>query len=126
MIVSSEIRAARALLGWNQVELAKAASVGVATVRRLETAGALKGNVETVRKIQRALEDAGIEFLHHDRISKKDRFAKRTQLLRRSGKQAYSNSFKRLLIGTATRFGSKSRAKWGDVSFCDAVRQLDQ
>ena len=63
MIVSNEIRAARALLGWNQVELAKAASVGVATVRRLETAGALKGNVETVRKIQRALEDAGIEFL---------------------------------------------------------------
>jgi transcriptional regulator with XRE-family HTH domain len=64
MIVSRELRAARALLGWSQLDLAEAASVGVATVRRLETAGPrIKGNVETVWKIQRALENAGIEFL---------------------------------------------------------------
>ena len=64
MIFSREIRAGRALLGWSQLELAKAASVGVATVRRLETAGtAIRGSVETVWKIQRALEEAGIEFI---------------------------------------------------------------
>jgi len=64
MIFSREIRAARALLGWSQVELAAAASVGVATVRRLETAGTeIRGSVDTVWKIQRALESAGIEFI---------------------------------------------------------------
>ena len=64
MIFSREIRAARALLGWSQVELATAASVGVATVRRLETAGSeIRGSVDTVWKIQRALENAGIEFI---------------------------------------------------------------
>ena len=64
MIFSREIRAARALLGWSQVKLAAAASVGVATVRRLETAGSeIRGSVDTVWKIQRALENAGIEFI---------------------------------------------------------------
>ena len=64
MIFSREIRAGRALLGWSQIELAQAAAVGVATVRRLEAAGTeIRGSVETVWKIQRALEAAGIEFI---------------------------------------------------------------
>jgi transcriptional regulator with XRE-family HTH domain len=64
MIFSRDIRAARALLGWNQPKLAHAASVGVATVRRLEAAGMqIRGSVESVWKIQRALEAAGIEFI---------------------------------------------------------------
>ena len=63
MIFAGEIRAARGLLGWTQVELAEAA-VGIATVRRLEAAGAeIRGSVETVWKIQQALEAAGIEFI---------------------------------------------------------------
>lgn len=64
MIFSAEIRAGRALLGWSQVELAAAAAVGVATVRRLESAGReIRGSVDTVWKIQKALEAAGIEFI---------------------------------------------------------------
>jgi transcriptional regulator with XRE-family HTH domain len=64
MIFANEIRAARGLLGWTQVELAEAACVGIATVRRLEAAGAeIRGSVETVWKIQSALEAAGIEFI---------------------------------------------------------------
>jgi transcriptional regulator with XRE-family HTH domain len=64
MIFAREIRAARSLLGWTQLELAEAASVGIATVRRLETAGEeIRGSVETVWKIQTALESAGIEFI---------------------------------------------------------------
>jgi transcriptional regulator with XRE-family HTH domain len=52
------------LLGWSQLELAKEASVGVATVRRLEAAGnEVRGSVESVWKIQKALEAAGIEFI---------------------------------------------------------------
>jgi transcriptional regulator with XRE-family HTH domain len=64
MIFSAEIRAGRALLGWSQLDLARAASVGVATVRRLETARSeIRGSVETLWKIQTALEAAGIEFI---------------------------------------------------------------
>jgi len=63
MIFPAEIRAGRALLGWSQIRLAAAASVGVATVRRLEGAGSPRGSVDTLWKIQRALEDAGIEFI---------------------------------------------------------------
>lgn len=64
MIFSPEIKAARALLGWTQADLAHAASVGVATVRRLESTGNdLRGSVETVWKVQKALEAAGIEFI---------------------------------------------------------------
>jgi transcriptional regulator with XRE-family HTH domain len=64
MIFAREIRAGRALLGWSQLELAKAASVGVATVRRLEAAETqIRGSVESVWKIQQALEAAGIEFI---------------------------------------------------------------
>jgi transcriptional regulator with XRE-family HTH domain len=67
MIFSREIRAGRALLGWSQLELAQAASVGVATVRRLEAAEMqIRGSVESVWKIQRALEAAGIEFIPAD------------------------------------------------------------
>jgi transcriptional regulator with XRE-family HTH domain len=64
MIFSREIRAARALLGWSQLELSKAATVGVATVRRLEASDSvIRGSVDTVWKIQQALEKAGVEFI---------------------------------------------------------------
>ena len=64
MIFSAEIRAGRALLGWSQFERAAAASVGIATVRRLEAAGSeIRGSVDTVWRIQKALEAAGIEFI---------------------------------------------------------------
>ena len=67
MIFSPEIRAGRALLGWSQLDLAEAASVGIATVRRIEgSSGAIRGAVETVWKIQLALEAAGVEFIPED------------------------------------------------------------
>ena len=36
MLHASQIRAARALLGWSQEQLADAADIGVATIRRIE------------------------------------------------------------------------------------------
>ncbi|MDH3582080.1 MAG: helix-turn-helix transcriptional regulator [Hyphomicrobiales bacterium] len=67
MIFSEQIRAARALLGMNQSELATAASVGVATVRRIEgNPGKIRGGAETLWKIQKALETAGVVFLPAD------------------------------------------------------------
>jgi transcriptional regulator with XRE-family HTH domain len=66
MVHPAQIRAARALLGWRQDDLAKLAGVGVATVRRIETLKLPAGNVATLVRIQQALEKAGVLFLDAD------------------------------------------------------------
>jgi len=64
MIVGAQIRAARALLGWTQKQLADRSGVGFNTVQRAEQAdGAISGTVSTVMKLQSALENEGIIFL---------------------------------------------------------------
>ena len=63
MIDAAQVRAARALLNVSQVDLARLASVHVATIRRLEAATEIRGAAETLWKIQIALEAAGIEFI---------------------------------------------------------------
>jgi DNA-binding XRE family transcriptional regulator len=63
MRYSAQIRAARALLGWSQGELAQTAGIGLATLQRIEqNDGIVKGNFSTAVKIQNALEHAGIAF----------------------------------------------------------------
>jgi transcriptional regulator with XRE-family HTH domain len=62
-----QVKAARALLGWSQEELAAAAEVSIPTVKRLEAAdGPLGGRAETVSKIRTALELAGVEFINEN------------------------------------------------------------
>jgi len=59
-----QIKAARALLGWSQEELATAADVSLPTIKRLEaTEGWLGGRQSTSEKIRAALEKGGIEFI---------------------------------------------------------------
>jgi transcriptional regulator with XRE-family HTH domain len=59
-----QIKAARALLGWSQEELAAAAALSIATVKRLEAQdGPLGGRKGTESKITSALEQAGAEFI---------------------------------------------------------------
>ncbi|MGH9809426.1 MAG: helix-turn-helix domain-containing protein, partial [Terriglobia bacterium] len=60
---AAQVRAARALLGWRQEDLAKAAKVGLATIARIEQGeGMVQGNFSTITKIQLALEREGISF----------------------------------------------------------------
>jgi transcriptional regulator with XRE-family HTH domain len=67
MLESAQIRAARALLNWSQVDLARASGVGHATIKRIEASrGAAKGNVSTFTKLERAFERAGIRFIDAD------------------------------------------------------------
>ena len=68
MIVGSQIRAARALLGIGQQGLSKLAKVGINTVKRIEQSAEMTGSVRTLWKIQTALETAGIEFIPADEL----------------------------------------------------------
>jgi predicted transcriptional regulator len=59
-----QIKAARALLGWSQDDLAKAADVSVPTIKRLEALdGPLGGRSQTTEKIVGAILSAGAEFI---------------------------------------------------------------
>jgi predicted transcriptional regulator len=59
----AQLRAARALTRMGQDQLAALAEVGGATVARLEgTDGPLNARAETLRRLQRALEERGVEF----------------------------------------------------------------
>jgi transcriptional regulator with XRE-family HTH domain len=66
MIDAAQIRAARGLLNLSQTEVAKIASVHVATIRRLEASTGVRGAADTLWKIQRALEAGGVEFIAED------------------------------------------------------------
>jgi transcriptional regulator with XRE-family HTH domain len=66
MIGAPEIKAARALLGINQLELSQMADVAVSTVKRLELAADITGSARTLWKLQTALERAGVEFIPAD------------------------------------------------------------
>lgn len=62
-ITSELIRAARALLRWDQRDLAQASGVSLPTIKRLEvTPGVLAAHSSTVTALRSALEAAGIEF----------------------------------------------------------------
>ena len=64
MITSGQLKAARALLGWDQRRLAEAAGVSLPTVQRMEASdGTVRANVDTLVKIVNALQNAGIELL---------------------------------------------------------------
>ncbi|MFK4582886.1 helix-turn-helix domain-containing protein [Bradyrhizobium ottawaense] len=59
-----QIKAARALLGWSQDDLATQSGVSVPTVKRLEAAdGDVGGRAETGDALVAALEKAGVEFI---------------------------------------------------------------
>ena len=63
MISSSQIRAARALLGWSGNDLANKSGVGITTLRRYELQeGIPSANTSVLMLIKVALEDAGIQF----------------------------------------------------------------
>ena len=76
MATVEQLRAARALLGWSQTELASRAGLSLPTVKRVE--GGFGPNVsdEARWKLQQALEAAGLEFLEENGAGQGVRFRK--------------------------------------------------
>jgi transcriptional regulator with XRE-family HTH domain len=64
LITSEQIRAGRALIKWSADDLAEASGVGIATIRRFESAnGTPSGQLRILESIKKTLEKAGIEFI---------------------------------------------------------------
>lgn len=66
--MSSElIRAARALLRWEQRRLAEASSVSLPTIKRLEAKpGIMEAHAPTLIALKNALEAAGVDFIEEN------------------------------------------------------------
>ena len=64
MITSAQMRAARALLGIDQRQLADLCGVSLPTIQRMEASGGnVRGTIDTLVKVVEALGRAGIELI---------------------------------------------------------------
>jgi transcriptional regulator with XRE-family HTH domain len=64
MITSMQMRAARALLGMDQRDLAQRAGLSLPTIQRMEASdGVVRGNVDSLMKLVDALAANGIELI---------------------------------------------------------------
>ena len=64
MITGPQMRAARALLGIDQRELAQRSGLSLPTIQRMESSdGVIRGNVDSLMKLVDALAGAGIELI---------------------------------------------------------------
>ena len=70
MITASQVRAARALLGIDQRQLADLSGLSLPTIQRMEgSEDMIRGNVDSLMKLTSALDSAGIEFISDAAIS---------------------------------------------------------
>ena len=78
-LTSEIVRAARALVRWEQRHLADASSISLPTIKRLEAKpGPVQAHASTVTALKRALEAAGIEFIDENGGGAGVRLRKRT------------------------------------------------
>jgi transcriptional regulator with XRE-family HTH domain len=70
MITAAQLRAARALLGMDQRDLAAKAELSLPTIQRMEASnGVIRGNVDSLMKLFSALDSAGIELISDNATS---------------------------------------------------------
>jgi transcriptional regulator with XRE-family HTH domain len=72
MITAAQLRAARALVGLDQKELAAASGLSLPTIQRMEASeGVIRGNVDSLMKLIAALEAAGVELINESAVSER-------------------------------------------------------
>jgi transcriptional regulator with XRE-family HTH domain len=71
-----QLRAARGLLGWTQSELAARADLSLPTVKRLEGGFGPRVSDQARKKLQLAIEAAGVEFIEENGAGEGVRFRK--------------------------------------------------
>ena len=71
MITAAQMRAARALLGIDQRQLAEMSGVSLPTIQRMEASeGNVRGVVDTLTKVIEAFDRAGIELISDNAVSR--------------------------------------------------------
>ena len=72
MITAPQMRAARALLGIDQRQLAELAGVSLPTIQRMEASeDVVRGNVDSLMKLIAALDAAGVELINAGALSER-------------------------------------------------------
>ena len=72
MMTAAQLRAARALLGMDQKDLAAASGLSLPTIQRMEASdGVIRGNVDSLMKLISALDVAGVELINEGAVSEK-------------------------------------------------------
>ena len=70
LLTAAQMRAARALLGIDQRQLAELAAVSLPTIQRMEASdGNVRGVVDTLVKVVEALDRAGVELIGDNAVS---------------------------------------------------------
>jgi transcriptional regulator with XRE-family HTH domain len=70
VITAAQLRAARALVGMDQKDLAAASGLSLPTIQRMEASeGVIRGNVDSLMKLIAALEGAGVELINEGAVS---------------------------------------------------------
>jgi transcriptional regulator with XRE-family HTH domain len=86
MITASQMRAARALLGIDQRQLAELSGVSLPTIQRMEASeGTVRGVIDTLTKIVEAFDAAGIELIGENATSVGQGRGVRFKVARNSG-----------------------------------------
>ncbi|MGA8390388.1 MAG: helix-turn-helix transcriptional regulator [Pseudolabrys sp.] len=71
-MTAAQMRAARALLGIDQRQMAERAGLSLPTIQRMEASdGVVRGNVDSLMKLVGALAANGIELIGEDATSSK-------------------------------------------------------
>ncbi|MET3755002.1 transcriptional regulator with XRE-family HTH domain [Rhizobium binae] len=70
VITAAQMRAARAILGIDQRQLAELTGISVPTIQRMEaSADVVRGNVDTLMRLLAALDSAGVEVINEGAVS---------------------------------------------------------
>jgi transcriptional regulator with XRE-family HTH domain len=70
MITAVQLRAARALLGIDQRQLAELSGVSLPTIQRMEASDSVvRGTIDSLTKVVGALEAAGLELIKEGAVS---------------------------------------------------------
>lgn len=70
MITAAQLRAARALTGIDQRQLAELSGLSVPTIQRMEASnGLIRGNVDSLMKLVAALDVVGVELIGEGAVS---------------------------------------------------------
>lgn len=68
-IQATQIKAARAILGWSQEYLANSTSLSITTIRNLEMGFISRGS--TMNVVRKTIEEAGVEFIHPEGVRRR-------------------------------------------------------